>query len=359
MSDTATMRILDASLNRAAEGLRVVEDYLRFVLDDPGLTEQAKALRHDLALAAVAIPVADRHASRDTEADVGTAIAHDAEGRRGSAWEVCAASFKRTQQSLRSLEEYGKLIDGHFAPQMEVLRYRLYTLEKAADIGRTSRERLEDVTLCVLIGGCESAPAFERLVLELITAGVGLIQLRDKQLDDHELVQRAKRLRQLTHGTPTLCVINDRADIAAAVYADGVHLGQQDLSVKDARAVTGTRMLVGVSTHHIDQARAAVLDGANYIGTGPTFPSRTKPFERFAGLDYLRQVAAEIRLPTFAIGGITAENLPEVLATGISRVAVGDAVSAAANPASAAHELSDMLKSAASTAAEAGLPSGS
>ena len=113
-------------------------------------------------------------------------------------------------------------------------------------------------------------------------------------------------------------IINDRADIAAAVGADGVHVGQEDLSVKDARAIVGTRMLIGVSTHNIEQARAAVLDGANYLGAGPTFASRTKSFDDFAGLDYLREVSSEIRLPTFAIGGITAENLPSVMAAGSS-----------------------------------------
>ena len=134
-------------------------------------------------------------------------------------------------------------------------------------------------------------------------------------------------------------------------------LGQEDLSVKDARAIVGTRMLIGVSTHNIEQARAAVLDGANYLGAGPTFPSRTKAFDDFAGLEFLRAMAAEIRLPTFAIGGIDAENLPEVLAVGIERVAVGGAVtgSAGTRAALAARELLCMLKS---PAAEAVSPSG-
>ncbi len=139
-------------------------------------------------------------------------------------------------------------------------------------------------------------------------------------------------------------MINDRADVAAVVDADGIHLGQEDLPVKEARTIVGTRMLIGVSTHNIQQARAAVLDGANYLGAGPTFPSQTKLFESFAGLDYLRSVAAEIGLPTFAIGGITAKNLPDVIATGISRVAVGSAVTDAGEPASAARELLGMLK---------------
>jgi thiamine-phosphate pyrophosphorylase len=140
--------------------------------------------------------------------------------------------------------------------------------------------------------------------------------------------------------------VNDRVDIAAAVVADGVHVGQEDLSVKDARSIVGTRMLIGVSTHNIEQARGAVLDGANYLGAGPTFASRTKSFNDFAGLDYLREVSSEIRLPTFAIGGITAENLPSVMGAGIERVAVGSSVVDSPDAAIAARELLKVLNDA-------------
>jgi thiamine-phosphate pyrophosphorylase len=133
-------------------------------------------------------------------------------------------------------------------------------------------------------------------------------------------------------------------------------VGQEDLSVKDVRAIVGTRMLIGVSTHNIEQARAAVLDGANYLGAGPTFASRTKSFDDFAGLDYLREVSGEIRLPTFAIGGIAAENLPSVMAAGIERVAVGSSVVDAADPGIAARELLIILNGT-RPAAEAVSPS--
>jgi thiamine-phosphate pyrophosphorylase len=102
-------------------------------------------------------------------------------------------------------------------------------------------------------------------------------------------------------------------------------------------------MLVGVSTHTLDQARKAALEGANYIGAGPTFPSKTKSFDKFPGLELLRAIAAEIRLPTFAIGGINAGNLSEVLATGVTRVAISGAVVNSADPASAARALSSAL----------------
>jgi thiamine-phosphate pyrophosphorylase len=115
-----------------------------------------------------------------------------------------------------------------------------------------------------------------------------------------------------------------------------VHVGQEELSVKDARGIVGPNRLVGVSTHNIEQARRAVRDGADYLGVGPCFPSRTKAFTEFAGLDFVRQVAEEITLPWFAIGGITPENLPDVLAAGATRVAVGGGISLAKNPAEAA-----------------------
>ncbi len=350
MSHTDALRIIDAALNRAGEGLRIVEDYVRFVLDDPLLTREIKALRHELAMAAATIAPFDLHAARDTVHDVGTQVSTSAEKNRSDVAAVCAASLKRAEQSLRSLEEFGKLIDGGSAAQMETLRYRLYTLEKAIDVGRSSRERLAGVRLCVLVDGATSADEFERLVAALVEAGVGMIQLRDKRLDDREVLDRARRLRRLTRETATLAIVNDRADIAAAAVVDGVHLGQKDVSVKDARAVVGTRMLIGVSTHNIEQARAAVLDGANYLGAGPTFPSETKAFDKFAGLEYLREVAAEIRLPTFAIGGITAENFRDVLSSGILRVAVSAAVTQANDPSVAIHELSSILNEAPATA---------
>jgi thiamine-phosphate pyrophosphorylase len=337
------MRMIDAAVNRAGEGLRVVEDFTRFVLDDAHLTRLAKALRHNFADAAKIIAANDRHSARDTQGDVGTLIKGAGEDDRSDAWAVCVAGLKRAQQSLRSLEEYGKLADANFADEIQRIRYRLYTLEKAIDTERTSREWLANVRLCVLVDGGESQDDFRTLVSALVDAGAGMIQLREKQLSDRELATRARLLVELTRGKPTLAVINDRADIAAAVHADGVHVGQDDLTVKDARTVVGTRMLVGVSTHSLEQARAAVLDGANYLGAGPTFPSRTKSFDQFPGLDLLRAIVAEIRLPAFAIGGIDADNLGDVLATGIGRVAVGVAVTKATNSTNAVLRLNSIL----------------
>jgi len=245
---------------------------------------------------------------------------------------------------MRSIEEFGKLLDADLAAELKQLRYRSYTLHRALEITRTSLQRLDRARLYVLIDGRSSPEELRRLAGSLIEAGVHLIQLRDKQLDDRRLLERARLLRQLTRQGRTLFVVNDRPDLAVLARADGVHVGQQELSVKDARAIVGPEALVGVSTHSIDEARQAVLDGANYIGVGPAFPSGTKRFEEFPGVELLQAVAAEIRLPAFAIGGITPENLPNVLSAGFTRIAVSGAITTAGDPAETARQMLDALR---------------
>ena len=343
MSQLAILRILDAAANRAGEGLRVVEDYLRFVLDDAHLTSVCKQLRHDLATVLAEIAPAHRLAARDTPGDVGTQIATPAELSRDTAEEVAGASLKRTEQALRSLEEYSKVVVPGVSAGFESLRYRLYTLEKALTTTRDALARLQHARLYVLLDGRASFAEFSALAAELVEAGVHVIQLRDKRLDDRLLLARARKLRELTSSSQTLFIMNDRPDLAALSRADGVHVGQEELSVQDARTIVGPTALVGVSTHSLDQARQAVLDGASYIGVGPTFPSATKTFAELAGLDLLRAVAAEIRLPAFAIGGISAENLPSVLETGFCRVAVSNAVVNAPASSASAKRLLELL----------------
>lgn len=343
MEESRVLRILDANANRASEGLRVVEEFARFVLDDAHLTGLCKNLRHDLTDVLAAIPLVERLRARDTTADVGTEVTTPAEFHRDSCEAVAAASLSRVQQSLRVLEEYAKLLDPETAARFEPLRYRVYTLARAIGITAESRRRLEGVRLYVLLDGGASAEQLEQTADALLSAGAQVLQLRDKRLADRELAERARLLRRIVKKQDALLIINDRADIAAAAGADGVHVGQEELSVKDVRAVVGTRMLIGVSTHSLDQAKAAVLDGADYIGCGPTFPSGTKQFEAFPGVDFLRAVSAEISLPAFAIGGINLDNLGAVLDAGFHRVAVSGAISNASDPAAAVHAFRERL----------------
>ena len=170
-----------------------------------------------------------------------------------------------------------------------------------------------------------------------------VLQLRDKQLADRELIDRARRLRRLTRGTATLLIIDDRPDLAALAQADGVHVGQEELCVKDAQSIVGAEMLIGVSTHSIEQARQAVLDGATYIGVGPTFPSGTKQFDHFPGLELLRQWPPRSACRPSPSAAYGKENVGPVRAAGFTRVAVSGAITGAEDPAQAAGEIKNAL----------------
>jgi thiamine-phosphate pyrophosphorylase len=141
-----------------------------------------------------------------------------------------------------------------------------------------------------------------------------------------------------------ISIINDRPDIAILSGADGVHVGQSDLPAREVRKLIGTRKILGVSTHNLDQAKQAVRDGADYIGVGPFFRSPTKTRDFVAGPTYAKQVAEQIKIPAVAIAGITEQNVDEVLATGLKAVAVTAAVAGCDDPRSAATRLKAKLK---------------
>jgi thiamine-phosphate pyrophosphorylase len=332
-------RIVDANRNRCLEGLRVVEEFVRFVWEDQHLVGLCKQLRHDLVAALGCLPRGDMHTARDVLRDVGTGVTTATEYRREDLQAVVTANWNRVQQALRSLEEYAKVIAPQAAAQLETLRYRAYTLERAMTVLSASVERLASARLYVLVDGRSSLGEFRQMVEQLIQGGADVLQLRDKALPDRELLERACALREMTRRHSVLFIMNDRADLAALAHADGLHVGQHEIAVQDARVVVGLPALVGVSTHNIEQARQAVVDGANYLGCGPTFPSATKEFAEFPGLEFLRQVSREIRLPAFAIGGIGPANIEQVCAAGFSRVAVSHSVVNAVDPAQTARRL--------------------
>jgi thiamine-phosphate pyrophosphorylase len=257
---------------------------------------------------------------------------------------VVRANLKRLTEALRSLEEYGKPLDIGAATAIEGLRYRCYTIEKAVLTTLASRARLADARVYLLVTESLCRTGIENVIRRAVAGGVNMVQLREKGTWDRDRIALAHEARRWTHEAGALLIINDRPDVAALVEADGVHLGQEDLTVRDARRLIGPDRLIGVSTHSIEQARQAVLDGADYLGVGPVFPSQTKQFEDLPGLVFVRQVAAEVSLPWFAIGGITAENVGQILAAGASRIAVANAVCGADDPEGAARQLRAILE---------------
>lgn len=336
-------RLLDASLNRICEGLRTLEDVSRFVLDDRSLSESFKQLRHDLQILLAGLQRIDLLASRDAAGDVGTDLSTPSESARVDLAGIVAAAASRCQQSLRVIEETVKLIttSGYSPPDnlqlssagVEQIRYRLYDVSAALELrlvrpahDRCSKsfrtERLQRSRLYGLVSGMQNDEIFATHVRRLCVAGVEIIQVRDKQLDDRTLYERCRIAASISLEFEALLIINDRADIAIAVAADGVHVGQDELPPREVRRIVGTEQLIGLSTHDVPQATAAASQPVDYIGCGPIFSSGTKSFDSYTGTGWLAELDRSLDLPVFAIGGINLANVHQVVAAGIKRVAV-------------------------------------
>ena len=338
----SVLRLLDANANRAREALRVLEDYARFVLDDRELSAGLKGIRHE-ATAVLRTLLGEAIVYRDTPGDVGVSNKTQAELHRADISEVVTAAGKRLGEALRAIEEYLKTIAPTDAARIERLRYSFYEIEQRLSRTLCRAKHFADVCLYVLITEkCCRRHWLETAELALV-GGADCLQLREKELEGREVLHRAKQLVELCRRHGRLCIINDRVDVAILSDADGVHVGQEDLPAAEVRKLVGKDKIIGVSTHKIEQARRAYLDGADYIGVGPMYRSSTKPREFVAGVEYARQVAKEVPIPAVAIAGITAANVDEVVAAGVRAVAVTAAVLDADDPKAAAAELKAKL----------------
>jgi len=332
LTDTSVWRVLDVNANRAAEGLRTIEDVARLVHEDSIASLWAKTLRHDLASAIAKLDRSQRLAARSTETDAGTGHTTDSESVRADWKAIISAACERVGQSLRCLEEFSKLVDESIGLEFKSLRYKSYDVLAQLEL-RLRRELIaKSANLYLLIDCSLPIYKFADTVRQFAEAGADLLQLRDKSCDGARLVAYARAAVRSLAGTHSKIIINDRVDVALASGAAGVHLGQEDMAYADARCIAGPDLLIGISTHSIEQAVAAEKDGADYIGCGPTFPSQTKSFDAFPGALFLSQVAKQISIPAFAIGGIDASNVGEALQTGCTRVAVSSAIHKSATP---------------------------
>lgn len=332
-------RIIDANQNRAREALRVMEDYVRFVLDDPAGCAVLKQLRHDLRECLARIPAAELLGARDTPGDVGTAISTDSERKRKDAHDACVAAAKRLCEALRTMEEYAKTFDPGLSGLIEALRYRAYDVEQRVLMRGARSARFAKVRLYVLITAALCRRDWFETAAEAIAGGADCIQLREKDMDDGELLSRARRLSALCRDRGVMFVVNDRPDIAVLSGADGVHLGQTDLPPAEARRILGPDRLIGLSTHTPEQFRAAVRLAPDYLSVGPMFPSDTKPQEHVPGPSLLALAAAETSIPIVPVGGITVGNAGILRSAGAQRLCVCSAVIGAEDPRAAARAL--------------------
>lgn len=181
---------------------------------------------------------------------------------------------------------------------------------------------------------------------QALLGGAQILQLRNKTGKREEVLEQAKALRELTRKFHVPFIINDYPDIVLEVDADGVHLGQDDMPISEARAMLGPDRIIGISTHNLQQALAAEQDGADYIGVGPVFPTDTKPGRAAVTTSYVKEAARHISIPFVAIGGITLNNVDAVLSAGAERICAVSAIVGHADPASICRALLERIEAA-------------
>ncbi len=335
------LRVLDAEGNRAAEGLRALEEVARFVLDDAATAAALKELRHRLRAAMPPTAVA----ARDTAGDVGVGVRAGDEMSRANLVALVRANAARVQEATRCAEEFAKLAHAPaYAEACAAARYAVYRLELAL-LARLPAWRLWSVRLYALVDTALTDRPVE-VAAAVARGGAGAVQLRAKDLGIRAYRELAARVADACRANDALFVVNDHAAVARVLGADGLHVGQDDLAVADARAVVGPLCAVGVSTHERGQIAQAIADGADYLGCGPMYATTTKAHEPARGpelLDHARELAGA-RLPTFAIGGLDLDRV-RVLRPRIPHgVAIAGALCRATDPERAAADLRDLFE---------------
>jgi thiamine-phosphate pyrophosphorylase len=335
-------RIIDANLNRAGEGLHFLEELARMVLNDAALTQQLKAIRHEILRGDLAFNQ-QLIQSRDSMSDVGFDIEVGEEKTRELPTAL-VANARRVQEALRILEEMAKVpgttpeLD---ADRFKQARFALYTIEQEL-LARLTRQdkkgRLAGLYAIIDSQFLGNRPHI-KVAEELVKGGASAIQLRDKFTPKTELLPIAQKLRKLCADKGVLFIINDHLDIALACGADGLHLGQEDLPLSIARRLLPMDMILGGSVNTVEQAKNAEAEGADYIAVGSMYPTTSKEKPKVVGVERLRQVRGAVSLPLVAIGGINKDNATEVAANGADAVAVISALLGAKDVAEAARKI--------------------
>jgi len=337
--DPRVARLIDANLDRAREGLRVVEDWCRFGLERDDLVISLKDWRQRLGK----LHREHYKQARSTATDPAAGLDHPAQLDRHSPRQVVEANCGRVQEALRVLEEYGRSVDAPLAAEAAAIRYGLYDLEVTclkATGGNNRRNRLRDCQLCLITAPC---PDLIDRVTAALRSGVAMVQHRCKSGSDRSRLAEAKALAALCQNHGALLIINDRIDLALAVDADGVHLGQDDLPTGVARGLIGPDRLLGRSTHDLDQVAQTNREDCDYLGLGPVNTTAVKPERPAIGAELVGQALAITKKPVFAIGGITQANLSQLTAVGCRRVAVIGAIMGSNTPAESSQSLLNSL----------------
>lgn len=289
----APYQVIDANINRISEGLRVIEEYFRFLAQDKERTETIVKLRREISRSNPSI--SNCLSIRNTEKDM---RAFDPVPKRKSISDILVANFKRVQEAGRVMEEYtGDM-------RYNRLRYEMYMLEK---------ETLLPLLKPVLENGIYLISHEIDILKYGLEKKVSIVQLRDKNGNKQDLYEKAMAFAPLAKAAGIPFIVNDFIDIALLSNADGLHTGQDDISVTALRTILGPDKILGRTTHTPSQGIIAEKEGADYVSVGPIWKTPSKPNREGIGFDYLKQATEILSIPFVAIGGINLKNIDQIL----------------------------------------------
>ena len=318
IEDFRIYQIIDANLDRAREGLRVLEDWARFGLGENDFVVKIKNFRQILGKNHLEV----YKQSRNHIEDQCKGLTHQEQIKRGTPEQIISSNSGRIQEALRVIEEFSRLHNHELSKIASEIRYEIYTLEidllKLSKF-KNSQKILRENDLYIITDQKEN---LLEIIEEILQAGVKIIQHRFKTGTDKDHLQEAIQIKNLCKKYNSLFIINDRVDIALASNADGIHLGQDDLDLKTARKLLGYSKIIGISANNKIDISNAIKGGCDYIGVGPVFETETKKNKKPIGLEKIKELTKDLNIPWFAIGGIKSNNISYLKSNGFKKVAL-------------------------------------
>jgi len=316
--DLRIHQIIDANLDRAREGLRVLEDWARFGLGKEEYVEKIKNFRQILGKNHLEV----YKQSRNHIEDRCKGLTHKEQLNRKSSEQIIASNSGRVQEALRVIEEFSRAHNHKLSKIASEIRYEIYTLEielLSLTKFKKSEEILKENDLYVITDQKEN---LLEIIEEILIAGVRIIQHRFKTGTDKNHLQEAIQIKSLCKKYNSLFIINDRVDIALASNADGIHLGQDDLDLKTARKLLGYTKIIGISANNENDISNALKEGCDYIGIGPVFETALKKNKKPIGIEKIKKLTKDLTIPWFAIGGINSNNISYLKKNGFKKFAL-------------------------------------
>ena len=316
--DLRIYQIIDANLDRAREGLRVLEDWARFGLGKEKYVEKIKNFRQILGKNHLEI----YKQSRNHIEDNCKGLTHQEQFNRNTSEQIISSNSARVQEALRVIEEFSRLHNHELSKIASEIRYKIYTIEidlLSYSKFKKSEEILKENDLYVIT---DQKDNLLEIIEEILIAGVRIIQHRFKKGTDQDHLKEAIQIKNLCKRYNSLFIVNDRLDIALASNADGIHLGQDDLDLKTARKLLGNSKIIGISANNAIDISNALSEGCDYIGIGPVFETTTKKNKIPLGIENIKTLTKDLNIPWFAIGGIKSNNILYLKRNGFKKFAL-------------------------------------